>query len=1118
MIHILDKQSDDIVATLQSELLEAYHEEFIEQQETLNFISTINEKAKYIAERNRLVIAGEDGIYREFVLNRVEKTGEKVYGYSVASFLDLNKQKVITPFTLEGQTLEAIVGYVLSGTEWQIGLTEFAGSQKVIFENPNGAYTALKQLCTLFDVEMRFRIEVEGNKIMGRYVDFFKKRGQFVGKEVKFGKDLIEIRRIEDSANIVTALKCYGPEKEDGTRLVIDIVDDDAFQRWNRNGKHLWGIYEPLSEDGDMTEERLRTLGRTELNKRINSIVQYESTQVALNKVKGLEHEKVVIADIVRAKDTHYQPPLYLEARVRRVKRNILDESEKDYTLGDFIEYAEEDVRERFKALQELLKKRAELLVIASIVSSAGNVFKNGVGSTELEAKTFLAGNEVDADGSKYEYRWYKYDKEGHLDPDFHEVRKEITINASAIDEKASYMVEIVSNAKLITVSQITLSNVFDGDDGFPGKDGEDGKDGYTPIKDVDYFDGKDGQDGADGVDGTDGTDGQGIENVVIEYYNSTSDTLQAGGSWTTTKPAWEANRYLWTRNKITYKNPSSTDYTSPVLDDSWKAITTADGKNTVIYSPSEPPIGGRKVNDVWFDTDDDYKMYRFNGSAWIAAQFGENAIVANSITANHIKSLLGLNVNDQFIVDENGNVRFAGELSGASGVFSGDVSGATGRFGNVSVKDGNFTLEDDTTSGKYNIVPGTNMLNDHSFEGVPLNQNASLWHNIYRPVDITKMQSGNIYGDWGRTGTPYVDSISGTDLSSELIMFGSKQMLVNNANYVRQMTRCNPGAVFTASAHFGRPSTSAILAGVPKIIIYFRGLNGEFIAQTVGTFETPSKIGGSRSFERNVITSSPAPAGTEFVEIVCVSDNSGWVVVDGVQLLSGSIASIYDDESTTYDLMNGLAIARELIGEFIQSVSGRFEGLRASLNLNYDSTSPFVQSLDVQNRTYPYATNMFVSGTGVIGRATSASKYKLNIKEVETEGLAEKVLKLKIKSWYDKPSCEAYADYLTEHDGDGSGLSESGEHIIPIERHYGLVAEDLVNAGLSMYVQYGEPDDTGNREVEGIAYDRLWTLLIPIVKKQQKEIDELRRKIERVDELERKVEMLMNVVQQSEG
>lgn len=56
-------------------------------------------------------------------------------------------------------------------------------------------------------------------------------------------------------------------------------------------------------------------------------------------------------------------------------------------------------------------------------------------------------------------------------------------------------------------------------------------------------------------------------------------------------------------------------------------AQTTANGKNTVFYQTGEPATAGRKVNDVWYDTDADYKMYYFNGTAWQAVEFGENAI-----------------------------------------------------------------------------------------------------------------------------------------------------------------------------------------------------------------------------------------------------------------------------------------------------------------------------------------------------------------------------------------------------------------------------------------------------------------------------------------------------------
>ncbi len=85
----------------------------------------------------------------------------------------------------------------------------------------------------------------------------------------------------------------------------------------------------------------------------------------------------------------------------------------------------------------------------------------------------------------------------------------------------------------------------------------------------------------------------------------------------------------------------------SQALDDALKAFeeaqkansaagtaqSTANGKNTVIYANAQPSTSGRKTNDVWFDTDDSYKMYYFNGTSWVAAQFGTNAIKNASIT-----------------------------------------------------------------------------------------------------------------------------------------------------------------------------------------------------------------------------------------------------------------------------------------------------------------------------------------------------------------------------------------------------------------------------------------------------------------------------------------------------
>lgn len=78
---------------------------------------------------------------------------------------------------------------------------------------------------------------------------------------------------------------------------------------------------------------------------------------------------------------------------------------------------------------------------------------------------------------------------------------------------------------------------------------------------------------GGKGATGTAGAAGKGVSSISTQFYLSTSKTAQSGGSWTDVMPTWESGKYLWTRSKIVYTNPSSTVYTAPICDSSWDAI-----------------------------------------------------------------------------------------------------------------------------------------------------------------------------------------------------------------------------------------------------------------------------------------------------------------------------------------------------------------------------------------------------------------------------------------------------------------------------------------------------------------------------------------------------------------
>ncbi len=84
-----------------------------------------------------------------------------------------------------------------------------------------------------------------------------------------------------------------------------------------------------------------------------------------------------------------------------------------------------------------------------SILSTGGDVFKNGIGSTVLTAKLFQAGEEIDSAGTKYTYKWFKYNKDGTLDANFggsginNKVGKIQNVGSADVDTKATFHCEV---------------------------------------------------------------------------------------------------------------------------------------------------------------------------------------------------------------------------------------------------------------------------------------------------------------------------------------------------------------------------------------------------------------------------------------------------------------------------------------------------------------------------------------------------------------------------------------------------------------------------------------------------------------------------------------------------
>ena len=86
------------------------------------------------------------------------------------------------------------------------------------------------------------------------------------------------------------------------------------------------------------------------------------------------------------------------------------------------------------------------------------------------------------------------------------------------------------------------------------------------------------------------GVDGEKIDSIVEEYYLSESKETPTGSEWTTTPPTWSTGKYMWTRSKITYSNPTRITYTIPLCDSSWEAVNEIEigARNLVLNSDVE--------------------------------------------------------------------------------------------------------------------------------------------------------------------------------------------------------------------------------------------------------------------------------------------------------------------------------------------------------------------------------------------------------------------------------------------------------------------------------------------------------------------------------------------------
>lgn len=122
-------------------------------------------------------------------------------------------------------------------------------------------------------------------------------------------------------------------------------------------------------------------------------------------------------------------------------------------------------------------------------------------------------------------------------------------------------------------------------------------------------------------------------------------------------------------------------------------------------------------------------------------------------------------------------------------------------------------------------------------------------------------------------------------------------------------------------------------------------------------------------------------------------------------------------------------------------------------------------------------APNVYVASDGALVRSTSASKYKTDIQRSYSTDYGDKLLNLPTAIWTDKGQKERY---------------EAGSRHIKPEKYFGMIAEDLADAGLDLLVSRNPL----THEIEGIQYERIAPALLPVIKKLKDKVNRLEKKV----------------------
>ncbi|GAA5403688.1 hypothetical protein SuUB82_17280 [Streptococcus uberis] len=268
---------------------------------------------------------------------------------SVQSGIEELQKTTVKDIRPKNKEARPVIDELLLGTNWTARFVEGVDVASATFYYIS-TFEALKKVCEIWGLEMQFFVEMNGNKVGGRYIDFKKKIGVRSGKRVVYGHNALEILQEIERTNIYTALIGRGKGEQvsaDGYGRKItfaDVVWDSPVAK--PKGQEyvelpsMTALYGIKNANGTMrpkigfVEFQEETDPATLLKRTYNHLVNVARPQVAF-KTSAVYLKGVKIGDTVRV--VRHDKKIDYETRIFEITFNRLNNKASDIKLGDNI-------------------------------------------------------------------------------------------------------------------------------------------------------------------------------------------------------------------------------------------------------------------------------------------------------------------------------------------------------------------------------------------------------------------------------------------------------------------------------------------------------------------------------------------------------------------------------------------------------------------------------------------------------------------------------------------------------------------------------------------------------------------------------------------------------------